>query len=268
MPDDELVRAAVTAGFDLWVVQHPHGWLPQGMRTERVLVGNPAAAADGELYRLVTLLVRRYGIGQILCGPGADGAVRAVVRRVRRERPELWWRDPVEDRLTGPASLRRLLREGMHPPVRAEEAGSVAAVCTVAERFGLPVAIKPGGSRARRADTAVVRDRAELAAWTRQAGSGTHVVEELLVGPLFRVETLSLGGMHHVVGVERRETPGAVRREDHRQREHSPADEIPGIRSCVRELLDLAGFMTGVLRIDTVLTRDGPRIAGCADGWV
>jgi hypothetical protein len=255
MPGEELVRSAVAAGFDLWAVVEPRDALPGAVPVERVFVAGPVAVADGTLHALLTGLVRRYGIGQVLCGPGAGDGVRGVVRRVRRERVGALWRDPAAERLKDPVALRRLLLGGSWAPVRAEEAGTGAQARAAAERIGLPVVIKSRRDREGWGEPAFVRDAESLALWAKGAVDGAHLVEELLPGPRYRVETLSLGGMHHVVSVVREGAgpPGVP-------------DEVSRVRSCVRELLDLAGFSEGALRTDAVLTPGGPRIAGCADG--
>lgn len=257
-PGEELVRSAVTAGFDLWVVLEPREPVPEAVRIERVFVAGPAMAADGALHGLLTGLVRRYGIGQVLCGPGADEGARGVVRRIRQERSGALWRDPAEERLKDPIGLRRLLRGSTQAPVRAEEAGTVRQARAAAERLGPPVVIKSSGPQGGWRRTDFVRDAEGLAVWAKTAVDGTHLVEELLAGPRFRVQTLSLGGMHHVVSV--------VVREGFAGRARTGPNAISEIRSCVRELLDLAGFVSGALRTDAVLTREGPRIAGCSDG--
>ncbi|GKQ38537.1 hypothetical protein ALMP_50680 [Streptomyces sp. A012304] len=257
MPGDGLVRSAVAAGFDLWAVMRPGEPLPDAVRVERVFVAGPAAVTDGTLHSLLTGLVRRFGIGQLVCGPGAGDDVRGVVRRVRRERDGVLWRDPAAERLRDPVALRRLLRGGTLPPVRAEEALGIAQACAAVDRIGVPAVIKSRHEDGRWGGPAFVRDAESLALWAKAAVDGPHLVEELLVGPRYRVQTLSLGGMHHVVSVVR-EGPGAVT--------GVGADEVSRVRSCVRELLDLAGFAGGAMRTDAVLTPTGARIASCADG--
>ncbi|MFH8976402.1 hypothetical protein [Streptomyces sp. NPDC017890] len=257
-PGDELLRSAVTSGFDLWVVQEPGEPVPASVRVQRVFVAGPAAAPDGTLHALLAGLVRRYGIGQVLCGPHAGPAVRAVVRRLRRELSGRLWHDPAAERLRHPVTLRRLLLGGTRPPVRAEEAADGDEARAAAELFGPPVVIKSRGARADWRETAVVRDVEHLTLWAKTAEDGPHLVEELLTGPLFRMRTLSLGGMHHVVSVVRLPGDGGGDR--------TAPEAVSAIRSCVRELLDLAGFANGALCTDVVLTPQGPRIAGCADG--
>jgi hypothetical protein len=254
-PGEGLVRSAVTAGFDLWVVVEPRDALPATVPLDRLFVAGPDAVADGTLHGLLTGLVRRYGIGQVVCGPGAGDGVRGVVRRVLRERDGMLWRDPAAERLKDPVALRRLLLGGSWPPVRSEEAGLVGRARAAAERIGLPVVIKSRDGTGNWGEPVVVRDPEALALWAKGAVDGPHLVEELLPGPRYRVETLSLGAMHHVLSVVR-EGSGPP----------EAPEEVSRVRSCVRELLDLAGFSEGALRTDTVLTPDGPRIAGCADG--
>jgi hypothetical protein len=253
-PGEELVRSALAAGFDLWVVER-RAALPDSVPPDRLFVTGPADVPDGTLHTLLTGLIRRYGIRQLVCGPGTAEEVRGVVRGVRRERHATLWRDPAAELLTDPSALRRLLLGASWPLVPAEEARGVDATRAAVERIGLPASIKPRVGPRGWGTPEVVRDEGELLRWARGAGDGTYLVEELTPGPRYRVETLSLGGMHHVVSVVRDGAgpPGTP-------------DEVSWVRSCVRGLLDLAGFSGGALRTDTVLTPDGPRVVGCADG--
>ncbi|MGV9786896.1 hypothetical protein [Streptomyces sp. NPDC003435] len=254
VPGDELVRSALAAGFDLWVVDQREA-LPDTVPPDGLFVTGPDSASDGTLHALLTRLIRRYGIGQLVCGPAAGEETRAVVRRVRRERHGMLWRDPAAGLLKDPVALRRLLRGASWPPPRAEEAAGAGGARASVARIGLPVSIKSVSGDGSWGSPVAVRDERDMARWARGAGDGAHLVEELFPGPRYRVETLSLGGMHHVVSVVRDGTgpPGAP-------------DEVSLVRSCVRELLDLAGISGGALRTDAVLTPDGPRVAGCTDG--
>ncbi|MDT0466369.1 hypothetical protein [Streptomyces gibsoniae] len=77
-------------------------------------------------------------------------------------------------------------------------------------------------------------------------------------GDRYRVDTLSVHGMHHTVGITA-ETPYGLLH---------PAplagDTAATLRSVVTSLLDLAGYQYGPAHTEVVLTADGPVTTGCA----
>src|SRR5262249_35635724 len=101
-------------------------------------------------------------------------------------------------------AMRELLREHGVSGVRWVAAPSWRDAAALLEGFELPVVVKPtslAGSRG----VLLLRERAELAAWGRLLDGygyrGPVLVEEYLRGPEYSVETISVGGVHHVVGV-------------------------------------------------------------------
>ncbi|GAQ58607.1 hypothetical protein [Streptomyces acidiscabies] len=117
----------------------------------------------------------------------------------------------------------------------------------VAEKAGL--CVNPAGAVRLLGDVAAVRRAGGVNGLARVGGSGG--------GELFRVDTLSVHGMHRVVGISV-ETPYGVL---------FPAPVGGGVaatlRSAVGSLLDLAGYQYGPAHTFVVLTPRGPVTTGC-----
>ncbi|MEU0036330.1 hypothetical protein [Streptomyces sp. NPDC006333] len=104
------------------------------------------------------------------------------------------------------------------------------------------------------------QELADVERWAERKGSGagaaSFVSDRPLNGPLFGVSTATNNGMHHIVGISPRPTPG-----------QEPAAEPPTaaeravLRSVVRAALDLVGHESGDAWVEVVLTARGPRIA-------
>lgn len=260
-PGPGLVRAAVVAGLDVWVVSDPgtgppDAPIPVELPPQRLLrVDFDDAAA---LRALLTDTVLEHGIRHVLhlasdlgkgLGRGTAAAAEEVLRDLSASREE------PTGRLPDAVTIRRILNQSGTSAVRAEEAGSVAEARSLAERFPLPVVIKSAdGSGCWW--TVPVHDRSGLDRWAEQAVTARHsppyLVEELLSGAKFRVETLTVDGMHLVAAITAEgDADAAPLREAERA----------GIRATVRALLDLAGYESGTTRTDVLVTAVGSRIA-------
>ncbi|MFD3465281.1 hypothetical protein ACFWWM_02730 [Streptomyces sp. NPDC058682] len=262
-PGPGLVSAAIVAGLDVWVVSDPvprptDAPLPAELPPQRLLrvdFDDPAA-----LRALLTDTVAEHGIGQVLylasdlergLGSGAAAAAEEVLRELTDSRGK-----PARG-LPDAVTIRRILNESRTSAVRAEEARSVTEACSLAEDFPLPVVIKS-------ADkygcwwTVPVHDRPALDRWAEQAHAARHsapyLVEELLTGDKFRVETLTVDGMHLVADIAPEGTAPPL---------HDA--EQAGIRSTVRALLDLAGYESGTTRTDVLVSARGSRIAAATE---
>ncbi|MET9690795.1 hypothetical protein ABZY81_20325 [Streptomyces sp. NPDC006514] len=262
-PGPGLVSAAIVAGLDVWVVSDPvprptDAPLPAELPPQRLLrvdFDDPAA-----LRALLTDTVAEHGIGQVLylasdlergLGSGAAAAAEEVLRELTDSRGK-----PARG-LPDAVTIRRILNESRTSAVRAEEARSVTEACSLAEDFPLPVVIKS-------ADeygcwwTVPVHDRPALDRWAEQAVTARHsapyLVEELLTGDKFRVETLTVDGMHLVADIAPEGTAPPL---------HDA--EQAGIRATVRALLDLAGYESGTTRTDVLVSARGSRIAAATE---
>ncbi|MFC9822284.1 hypothetical protein ACFWG6_11270 [Streptomyces erythrochromogenes] len=262
-PGPGLLHAAVEAGLDVWVVSDPGAWpqdagLPTGLPPERVLRTDFDDAAA--LRILLTDTVLGHGIGHVLylasdlgkgLGSGAAAAAEEVLRDLAPARPGS------AGGLPDAVAIRRILNQSRTSAVRAEEASTVAEARVLAEDFPLPVVIKSAdGSGCWW--TVPVHDRPGLDRWAQEAVTARHsapyLVEELLTGDRFQVETLTVDGMHLVAGI----TP---------EGDATPLREVEqaGIRATVRALLDLAGYECGTTRTDVLVGARGSRIAAAAE---
>ncbi|MEJ8643444.1 hypothetical protein WKI68_22685 [Streptomyces sp. MS1.HAVA.3] len=154
-------------------------------------------------------------------------------------------------------TIRRILNQSRTSAVRAEEAQSVAEARTLAEDFPLPVVIK-SADKSGCWWTVPVHDRPGLDRWAEQAVTARHsapyLVEELLTGAKFRVETLTVDGMHLVADITPEGNAAPL-----------PDAEQAGIRATVRALLDLAGYESGATRTDVLVSARGSRIAAARE---
>lgn len=160
------------------------------------------------------------------------------------------------------------MRERLSSPgsvVRYSPAASVAEVRSVVRAFGLPAVVKPArlsGSRGVR----LVRTPDDLDAWERLIAkygcAGPFLVEELLQGREFSVETLSREGEHHVVGVTAKQVaaPPLFVEIGHTH----PAEVGEAVRSAVAraavDLLRIAGYRFGPAHTEVMWTAFGARV--------
>ncbi|MFF3678273.1 hypothetical protein ACFYYS_30415 [Streptomyces sp. NPDC002120] len=262
-PGPGLVSAAVVAGLDVWVVSDIgpcplQARLPAGLPPQRLLrVDFDDTAA---LRALLADTVVEHGIGHVLylasdLGKGLGSGAAAAAEEVLRELSAC--RETPSERLPDVVTIRRILNESRTSAVRAEEAGSVAEARSLAEDFPLPVVIK-SADKAGCWWTVAVHDRPALDRWAEQAVTARHsapyLVEELLTGAKFRVETLTVDGMHLVADITPEGNAAALHE-----------TEQAGIRATVRALLDLAGYESGTTRTDVLVSARGSRIAAATE---
>ncbi|MFI7352869.1 hypothetical protein ACIBTP_02860 [Streptomyces avidinii] len=262
-PGPGLVSAAIVAGLDVWAVSDP-GPRPGDARMPPELPPQRLLRVDFDdttaLRTLLTDTVLTHGIGQILylasdlergLGRGSAAAAEEVVRELSGSRGK------PAGRLPDAVAIRRILNQSRTSAVRAEEAHTVSEACSLAEDFPLPVVIK-STDKSGCWWTVAVRDRPELARWAEQAVTARHsapyLVEELLTGAKFRVETLTVDGMHLVADIAPQGTAAPL---------HDA--EQAGIRATVRALLDLAGYESGTTRTDVLVGARGSRIAAATE---
>ncbi|MFE2341152.1 ATP-grasp domain-containing protein [Streptomyces sp. NPDC059431] len=270
MPYSQFVRKAVEAGFTVWSIWDPSlrepAYLDEvALHSEELLLTDFSDTRG--LRELITATARANGIGRIL-HLGSEDTMGVAV-----EAAEELGLSPnsaaAVHRLNDKAAMRRLLDAAGLSVVRAEAAGSVddvaAAVASVGGGFAAPVIVKPSGASGSRG-VALVREAADLDEWAERVTAaglvGPFLVEEYLEGPEFSVETLTVDGVHHVVGVTAKQTdgpPGFVETGHVHPAPLSSPDES-AIRTVVTGLLELAGHRFGPAHTEVILTAAGPRI--------
>ncbi|WKV73011.1 hypothetical protein AW27_016580 [Streptomyces sp. PCS3-D2] len=261
-PGPGLLDAAVTAGLDVWVVSDtgsgpPHPQPPAGLPAHQLLrvdFADPLALRD-----VLARAVAEHGIGHVLylasdLERGLGSGAAAAEDLLRELSPAV---GQPTGRLPDAVAIRRILNQSRTSAVRAEEARSIAEARTLAEDFPLPVVIK-SADKAGCWWTVPVHDRSGLDQWAERAVTARHsapyLVEELLTGAKFQVETLTVDGMHLVAGITPEGNAAPL-----------PDGEQAGVRATVRALLDLAGYERGTTRTDVLVGARGSRIAAATE---
>lgn len=161
-------------------------------------------------------------------------------------------------------AMRTLLHEKGISAVKFAVARRWQDVAALLADFTLPVVVKPttlAGSRG----TRLLTDLADLPVWGEELASyrydGPLLVEEYLRGPEFSVETLTVRGEHHVLGVTRKllgPLPYFVEA-GHLFPEPDTA-ETRQVAALAVELLDAVGYDCGPAHTEVIVTGDGPRL--------
>ncbi|PPK65661.1 ATP-grasp domain-containing protein [Actinokineospora auranticolor] len=161
-------------------------------------------------------------------------------------------------------ALRHLLAERGLSPVRYADAADWRAAADLLDGFDLPVVAKPtrlSGSRG----VELIGDRAAFAAWGAGLDAvgytGPVLVEEYLTGPEFSVETISVDGAHHVIGVTaKRLGPPPLFVEAGHRHPAPPSADTDAIGALVVAMLAAAGYRSGPAHTEVKLTPAGPRL--------
>lgn len=160
-------------------------------------------------------------------------------------------------------AMRTLLRDKGISAVRFATAGHWREVDGLLADFTLPVVVKPttlSGSRG----TFLLTDPAFLPAWGEVLDGyrydGPLLVEEYLRGPEFSVETLSVAGEHHVIGVTRKQLGPLPHFVELGHVFPEPDATALKVGALAVELLDAVGYRCGPAHTEVIVTADGPRI--------
>lgn len=161
-------------------------------------------------------------------------------------------------------AMRRLLAERGVSTIKFAAADRWQDVAALLDDFTLPVVVKPtelAGSRG----VFLLRSRDELAEWGRLLDSygysGQLLVEEYLRGQEYSVESISVDGVHHVIGVTTKsltEPPLFV--ETGHLHPTPESARTKAIADLAVELLTLTGYRTGPAHTEVIDTADGPKL--------
>lgn len=251
---------------------------------DRAVADRLYGARAGEYLDDVATLADGFRLADFTDGPAYADAIRAAAREIDADHV---WHVGGEDSmmaayetaeelgiavnsprsvalLNDKLAMRTLLRDKGISSVRFATARRCHDVAALLADFTLPVVVKPAtlsGSRGAR----LLTDPAELPAWAQTLAAlsydGPLLVEEYLRGPEFSVETLTVRGEHHVIGVTRKllgPLPHFVER-GHLFPEPDNVDTRQVAEAAV-DLLDIAGYRCGPAHTEVILTDDGPRI--------
>lgn len=202
-------------------------------------------ADEAALSEAIEVSVRAHGTQRLLAFAGT-AALPAVATTAARLGVTP---NPVDAaRLLGePAAMRALLNGSRHSYVPAARARTAQELPAAVEEIGAPVTVR------------TLPPSAEISALCDEPpGERSYLVEQYLEGPEYGVVTLTVDGMHRVVGVV------ALHGAWHPSSHLFPAplgerDEAEA-RAIATELLDLAGYEFGYAYTVVVLTADGPRV--------
>ncbi|GGU26791.1 ATP-grasp domain-containing protein [Streptomyces lavendofoliae] len=273
LPSDRLVRTAAAAGCRVWSVWDPalreRAYLDEVARhSERLLLADLDDEAG--LRALIARTAHEHRVTHVMHLGGARAAASVLA-----EAGALGLGSNPADAvrtLGDRGAMRELLRDYPRLRVRAERAADAAAVPRAVARFGgAPVVVKSARA-AGPCGATLVRGPYGSADWEREAAArdtpGPFLVEEYLPGPQYAVETLSVDGMHQVVGVTATRTTGPPRFEAVSHVHPAPLGDRAEaeIRSAVCALLDLAGFENGPTHTTVVRTPHGTRVLAARAG--
>ncbi|MFE2377492.1 ATP-grasp domain-containing protein [Streptomyces sp. NPDC059398] len=266
MPYHQLVRKAVDAGFRVWSIWDPSlrdaGYLREvAEHSEELLLVD--FDDEDALCALVEETALAHRVGHVL-HLGSEASMVPVVRVAERLGLSPNSAESVR-LLNDKAATRELLNRNGVSPVRVAEVGRCPDVYEAARGIGFPCVVKPARSAGSRG-VALLNSPADLAGWADRieaAGlTGPFVVEEYLRGPEYSVETLTVAGQHHVVGITAKETSGPpcfVER-GHIHPAPLPEADTAAVRATVAALLDLADYEFGPAHTEVILTAEGPRV--------
>lgn len=264
-PYPSSIRHAVDAGFEAYAIVDPARETAEHIAEVAADAAeiHHADFADGPaLRRLIETTARRVGAARVLAmGRWEDAHLPAA---------EVAWSmglglNPPESirRVNDKVAMRRLLHEHGLSPVRSAVFGSPEQV--VLGGLELPVIAKPAGLSASRG-VMLIRHTADLASWrAKLAGyrySGPVIVEEFLRGAEFSVESVSVDGEHHVLGITAKQVTPPPRFVETGHLHPAPlavADRV-AITELVTAFLAAADYRFGPAHTEVVLTDAGPRI--------
>jgi hypothetical protein len=234
LPTEETVAKALRFGLAVWVITEPHrhsaAWLRDTARLAEIV------PVDGrDVATLAADVAHRHAVNYVL---------------------------PTEFAVTG-GDAKRLFDENDRAVVRSGRAASIAELSRLLDRVGLPAVI-----RSATAPAALLRDHTELAGWAdpRAGRRGPWLVEEYLTDPRFTVSTLTMDGMHHVVGISAWRQPddagAGIDVPAHGWLHPAPLSsrDRAALAASATGLLDLADYEFGPAHIDVVLTGNGVRV--------
>ncbi|MGB8380809.1 MAG: ATP-grasp domain-containing protein [Dermatophilaceae bacterium] len=266
MPYEQLAQKAVEAGFDVWAIWDPTlrdddylSRVASHCRELRFVSFDDAA----ELARAVTEMATRNEVDWVL-HLGAEESMLTVAEAARTIGKALNPPEVIAD-INDKERLRRLLTHHGLSPVRWAPAGSLAEVPNAVTMVGTPAIVKPTGASGSRG-IARIDDPVDLPEWidrVRDEGlPGPYIVEEVLQGPEFSVETLTVADRHHLVGITAKHTTGAPYFVETGHDFPAPLSdaEVGAIRALVTAVLTAAQYQFGPAHTEIVLTDQGPRV--------
>ncbi|SDY89565.1 ATP-grasp domain-containing protein [Amycolatopsis xylanica] len=160
--------------------------------------------------------------------------------------------------------MRKLLATHGLSSVQYAHADHWQEVEALLDGFRLPVVVKPTDLAASQG-VFKLTDRSQLADWGKLLESydydGPVLIEEYLDGPEFSVESMSIRGEHHVIGVTRKILgPPPTFVEAGHVHPVAESAQTQAIATLTKELLRVSGYQTGPVHTEVIWTQRGPKI--------
>lgn len=257
-PSPRLLREAVAAGFAAWAVADSRAPDQRGLREaagNEVEVMWADFSAPRTLRELITDAARRHRIGRLLAF-GEASTLPVLLETAEHLRLSPNGADSAQ-LLSDPLAMRRLLNGNGHSHVTFAHARSAEELSTAVQQVGTRATIRQ--LRETADGVCVAEGESTPAPMWRYGTVGPYLVEEPLDGPQFGVETLTVDGMHRVLGITALHHAGPAAR-DHLFPAVIGEREEAETRAAATGLLDLAGYEFGFAHTVVVLTADGPRV--------
>lgn len=267
MPYRQLAQKAVAAGFRVFSIWDPAlesaEYLSDVAEYCEELVLTDFGDEAG-LRRLVAQLATRHDPAHVL-HLGSETTQLAVCAQAEAMGLALNSSRSLT-RINDKAAMRALLSErGLSPMISIEARSPAEAEQILRQRTGLRMVVKPtllDGSRA----VHLIERLSDVGGWRQELAClgyrGPVLIEEYLRGPEFSVETITVHGVHHVIGVTAKRLG---RRPHFVEMGHVHCAPLPGeahatITELVVAFLDATGYRFGPAHTEVILTAAGPRI--------
>jgi biotin carboxylase len=146
----------------------------------------------------------------------------------------------------------------------AQEVASARSLQAFAQEVGTPVVVKPKDG-AGSIGVRVLRDMAEVAAWTPPRNGDSLLAERYVRGSEFSVEAFSVGGQHLIAAITEKVLARSAGENGLVEVGHNlPArldrETDMGLRAFVRDFLDRLGIREGLSHTEVILGSQGPVI--------
>jgi biotin carboxylase len=147
-------------------------------------------------------------------------------------------------------------------PARVVE--SARSLQEFAREFGTPVVVKPSDG-AGSAGVRVLRDMAEVAAWTPSRNGATLLAEQYVHGTEYSVEAFSVDGQHLIAAVTEKVLARCAGENGLVEVGHNLPARLDratdaALRAFVRDFLDRLGLREGLSHTEVILSPQGPVI--------
>lgn len=158
--------------------------------------------------------------------------------------------------------MRERLTETGLSPVLSSIPETLADLVRFCRTAGGPVILKPRDGVGSRGVFRIDSPEDAPAAWRDfiATGSSSPLVEEFLDGPEVSVESITIGGIHHVLAVTDKQVNANFVEMGHTMPSRLSTTDTSEVRALVTRFLDAVGVVDGPTHTEVKVTGRGPRI--------